>query len=475
MSLKLASGLLAGLVQFTALSAFSCGVEWKKPKTHFNGVNEFGNVSYWDQVGELDLGGETFPLIIGFRSDWENPSPYLGYGWFFGILDAHFIQRSSDSFDMIGPDGYTVPFGRDNNNPAILNGAKGWKAEVKTDTIIAHAVCGWKLVFLKGKLVSITTPKDRTINIQRDADGIATAVVEATTVLMKVQRDTKKNITDLVMGDRRIHFAQVEKPLIQSVNGTNIIGARTSAVGTITLPNGAKKAFDYAPNEKLEPTISIVNSGESPRIITWNPSNRVIISDGPWKYDVTSPEIPGHNAAIGRIREDAKDKKEFWHYDIAKGEERSVALNGATTTKKWFTSGLLNGKLRSIETTAANSSSHTLTTYSYNESGDLIRKISPSESFYRQYGDDHKTVKTFALDGTLLNQEVYDDQKRLMERRHSDGKVETFSYSPKETLKTILSPTGYKTEIVISNGKVDSYKIFAQTGDLLKTITTKIQ
>ncbi len=463
------AGIFAVLVQVVISPAYSCGVKWKKPATHFDGVDEFGNVSFWDQIGELKVGGGVaLPVVIGFRSDWEYLSPYLGHGWRLGILDSCFIQRSEHEFDMIQPDGYTVPFGRDPKNPGILHGAKGWKAQMSGNLIEVYASCGWKLSFEKGRLSFLCTPGNRILEIRRDAGGVATDVVSGTEVLLKVRRDSQGAVNGLRVNEQWIELEQTEKPSVQCVAGANLVSGKETAMGRIVLPNGSTWKFEYGLTDRIQPTLSISKS-ESPasRLIAWDPATRTILSDGSWYYHITPAAHRGHNAAIARTQADGR--KEFWHYDLDRAEERITDSLGKTTIKRWFGSSNLIGKPRSVESIAKNGA-RSVTRYSYDEKGNLLRKIGSEESFLREYSADRRTVATLSLDGTLVHEETYDEQLRLVERRHPVGKTENFSYSPVGTHKTITSPDGRKTEILISGGRIASYKTFEKSGQLIQEL-----
>lgn len=353
-------------------SAKSCG-DFRKPETHFEGVNEYGFVSYWDQIGELSLGdGYKIPLIIGFRSDWESlaPSPYLGSGWQLPFLDSHFVQRSDNSFDMLALDGYTVPFGRDSKNPNILHGARDWKAELKGDQISVWAPCGWKLLFTKGRISAITTPTNKVIEIVRDQSGKADAVVAGTKILLKVKNDARNNVIGLVVGENQIDIQPTEKPIISRLGNQNLLSGKGTAVGSIVLPSGATKTFDYTPDSKIQPTLAITKSSQKTRVLTWNPSDRYIISDNDWQYRIAPPLQPGYNVGIERVN--ANNQKESWFYDQAKGEEITVSLDGTKKTRSWFLSGMANGRIRQ-EIVEPLKGDRIQKKYSYDQTGELLR------------------------------------------------------------------------------------------------------
>ncbi len=381
-----------------APSAKSCG-DFRKPETHFDGVNEYGFVSYWDQLGEIKLAdGSVLPLIIGFRSDWEtlSPSPHVGSGWLLGLLDAHFVQRSENAFDMISIDGYTVPFGRDPKNPSILNGAQGWKAEIKRDVVTVWAECGWKIQFTKGKISAITTPKNSVVQIRRDPTGLVSDVIEGTNVLLRVATDSKGKINGLSMAnDRNIGIALVEKPSIQNLNGINVVDSKTLSLGEVTMPDGLKKSFDYSPVTELHPTMTIAGNGAVPRVLTWDSISRHISSDGLWRYEIKPSETMGHNSAIQRTNE--KSQKELWHYDSVKGTETIVTADGTEKKTSWFTSGKLAGLLRKVEESVKGRPTNTYLA-SYDEEGKLARETKNGYTII--YKDGLTISHIIAPDGT---------------------------------------------------------------------------
>jgi hypothetical protein len=332
----------------------------------------------------------------------------LGSGWLFGLLDARFVQRSQDAFDMISIDGYTVPFGRDPKKPTILNGAQGYKAEIKGDTIDIWASCGWKLRFVKGKIAALSTPKNLTIQIRRDQDGVVTDVVEGTNVLLKLERGSDGRVSGLALADgRKIGIEQVEKPLIHSIEGINVIGSVGPAVSKVTRADGTTTTFGYTPNDKIQPTLSIAAGDAAPRTITWDPASRTILSDGIWKYKITQAEIAGHNAAIERVNE--QGQREFWHYDSAKGQETTDKADGSKQIRKWFTSGKFAGRVRGVayynNKTEAFSQRN-----SYDEFGRLIRIVQ----------NNGEEVYKAVIVGDELLSETYDG--RTSEFKYTDNK-----------------------------------------------------
>lgn len=426
------------IIQLSATFAFSCGVEWKKPKTHFDGVNEYGFVSYWNQVGELTMGKEKFPLIIGFRSDWQRTSPYLGQGWLLGILDSYIVQTGSDAFDMIEPDGYTVPFGRSEKNPTVLLGAKGWTAEIKGDQIVAVASCGWKLAFRKGKIEAIFTPEGSEIQIQRDAEGIATGVVEGSTVLLKVDHDIKRGSTTLTFEGKTIAISCGQRPIMQSIGGVSVVRATVSAVSSIRESSGKTTSYDYTPYDNVKSALRIDQTGASSRTISWNPNTGIIESDNEWIYQVKPSENIGGNAAITRSTPDGT--KEYWFKDGQKGEEVTLWKNGDFSKRVWFTSGLLKGKIRKIELVTAGKG--TTENFVYDEKGRILRKLrSNGETLTFNYLGDSSSDYRMTLSNKAGQVFIYDYKNDMLASRLLPNNVSQayFYNAEKKLLNTTLS------------------------------------
>jgi len=427
----------------------SCSLQWEKPKTHFDGVNEFGHVSYWEQVGALRMeDGVTIPLIAGFRSDWKHTSPYLGYGWLLGIFDSYFIQTGPDTFDMIQPDGYTVPFGRDSKTPTILHGAKQWKAVIKGDTLTAYAACGWTLVFVKGRIASIGTPKNRTLTIRRDSEGVATEIVEGATSLLKVERDVQNAVAGLRLGDIRVGLERTDKPRIQSLAGRNVIAGMDWAVGAIQLSDGQKSAFDYSAGDQLTPALAIRRPSTAYRQIRWDAATGLILSDGPWTYAITPAAVAGHNAEIRRTN--SQGQKELWHVDQAKGRMMATFSDGSSLTETHFVSGLLTGKPREFVQQNPDGSFRR-TKWRYNaEAQPLERQIISQRGSAKQteticsfeYEPDGSRTERLAIN-QAESVRTYDKEGRLVREKTLDGSEVLIAYLPDgRHQRKLITPSG---------------------------------
>jgi len=353
---------------------FACGVNWRLPKDHFDGVNEYGVVSYWEQIGEIDLGDDLkLPLIIGFQSDRDWSSPYLGKGWILPLLDSNIVQVSENEFRQIQPDGYTINFGRDGKKPNVIRGQQGWTGEIKGDVITLYATCGWKLTYQQGKLTSITTPKNRVLSLLY-SDGKVAELREQGRIVLQVNTDpATKQVTGVTYGKDKIGVALGDKPKVEVVAGQNVVGGMAKSLGDLQFSDGTRHTYQFGVNDKLEPLLKVGMPNSEPRNISWNPMNNQISSDNGWIYAISFPS-KNTNAKIERTN--LQGQSEMWFYDGEKGTNYTRDVSGNTTEHQWFTSGFATGRLRHSITYVSNGK-RLERKLSYDERGNLIRDSAP--------------------------------------------------------------------------------------------------
>ena len=298
--------------------AYACGIDWNLPKNHFDGVNEFGFVSIWESIGEIDTGdGLVLPLNINFRSDRNTSSSTLGAGWHLALLDSNIVQIDERTFMMFDPAGPFRWFWRDPKNPNILSGQAGWKAEIRGETITAWADCGAKLVYRQGRITSMQI-KDKILSYIYQ-NGEVSEIRDGNIPLLKVEKaPITGEVTGLTLANNQnVQIEHGERPRIQVVNNQQVISGVEQSLSKIVKPTGTAITLDYAVDDKLNPTLSVGD-----RRFVWNPATKLILKDGEWTYNIKTSGSSFVNAAINRRR---SGKSEFWFYDAAKGQEITLS------------------------------------------------------------------------------------------------------------------------------------------------------
>lgn len=340
-----AAGVALSLLASAAV-VHACGIEWRVPVTHFDGVDEKGHVCYSKMIGSVECGeGLELPLIITFRSDRESSSPYLGKGWILALLDSSFVQTGENSFFMVQPDGWTRPFYRGKVQDTVLNGGPDWKAEINGDTITAWTGCGWKLIYSKGRLTGIVTPKSRQIEFVWSR-GKVTELREGGLTKLSVDYDEATGQTRVLsFNGKRVEIGWGERPRVQTIAGQNVVAGMEQSLHRIALTNSAPDLFEFAVDSQVRPTLKI--SGSVEQMFTWDPSSKRITKDNEWTYDIQDRQGLKDHAFIER--KNSQNQRESWALDAEKGLEITEAISGERTLVRRFASGILAGLMRSRE------------------------------------------------------------------------------------------------------------------------------
>lgn len=366
--------LLASIPFGSMYRCLGCGFELRAPDNHFDGVNERGFVSYWETIDTLDLGeGLKLPLVINFRSNRESTSPYLGKSWLLALLEASLVQTGDDSFQMEQPDGWNNYFMRNKTDDTVLQGAGGWKAEIKGDIVSAWAACGWRIDFYRGKIQSLTTPQNRKLEFVRAGVGnIVTEIRENGTAKLTVEQESTGEVKALLFNGKRMEIALDQKPRVQNIAGQNVVGGIDRSLKSLSPTDGPSKTFEFAVNDKVQPTLKITSKAGIERVFTWDATTKRIVSDNDWTYQITSASsIRTEN--VGIKRNNSKGQHEYWFQDKVNGIETTVGIDGIRTIKERFTSGIVGGHVRSVRTYDSNGNLLNEKRNSYNEYGKLLR------------------------------------------------------------------------------------------------------
>ncbi|MBE2203558.1 MAG: hypothetical protein IAE94_04405 [Chthoniobacterales bacterium] len=379
-----------------------------------------------EKLGDLHAGkGLSLPIYAVFTSHSGNNSPYAGHGWTVPLLESRMLQVDENGFKLDQPDGWFRMFGRDKNNPNILNGQGGWKAEIRGDTITAWADCGSKLIFNKGRLVSMHL-KDRKFDFLYEGNRVS-EIREGNLPVLRVEKEAiTGEVTGFRLADnRQIRLERSQRPRVQVINNQNLVGGMDQSLSKITHADGTVRTIEYAVDDKLNPTMKLGD-----RLIVWNPASKTIIKDGGWTYDIKSGAGLFDNAAIGR--KNAKNQSEFWHRDGAKGEEIFQGIDGVKNVTSWFTSGQLAGRMRQ---------SAERYRQAYDEHGNLMRQFLGDTIVEYRRSENGEVTKEFR-NGKQYLEKIYSDGK-LSKVVYSSGLIQTFGYDGDNVFVTNVLPSGF--------------------------------
>jgi len=418
--------LLTGVaLAVSAGNLLSCGISWKTPTNHFDSVNERGFLSFWDQLGTFDFGnGLKVPLIVNFRSNRDTLSPYGGYGWLVPLLESNVVQLEENRFMLVQPDGWNRYFGRKSASDTALLGDGGWAAELKGNTFTAWASCGWKLIYVNGKITSMLSPDNRRFDWVRSGERVTEIREGGTPKLVVKWNDTGTEMVGIESNGKTFGFERGDKPRVQSISKQNVVAAMDRSLAAVRLPDNARREYVFGVDDQLNPRLKVDD-----RLLAWNPETKLISSDGDWKYQIT-PAQDGSYAAIGR--KNPAGKNEFWHNDRNKGVEIVQGLNGVKRVTTSFVIGKLAGRIRKIEEI---NDENSLLTYQagYDDKGRLLREVFPTATITYSYKDGDITTSTVDANGWMTETST---------KSNSDGSFVETSKSEAETTLRFYNKTG---------------------------------
>jgi len=391
-------------------AARACGIDWQVPVNHFDGVNEFGKLSYWREIGEMDLGDDLkVPLVLGFNPT-RRISSALGNGWFLGPMDANLVQINENDFMLTQPDGILREFWKNNPTDTILQGQGDWKGEIKGNSVTLWAQCGWKLVFSSGKIHSIATPKGRVLDFVYGDNGKVSEIQENGETVLRVDGDQNGNINGLTYGKKQVGIEHVgidlgERPRVDVINGIDLVGGMEQSLHRVVIADGTQEVYDFSVDDQIQPKLTV--SGSNERSFTWSPVTGQALKDGEWTYSIHLDADPYKNARIERAN--AQKQREYWYLDKANGTETTKGIDGTQYITNRFASGPVAGQIRNTEIISPNGVRSTVYQATYDENGNRVRVFDHGLTVYYYQNKIAKVVK----DNVTLWKLSYDDDGNL--------------------------------------------------------------
>jgi hypothetical protein len=395
---NMARVLGAWLVLFLApLPAVSCGLDWTLPQAHFEGVEEHGFVSYWEKIGEIDLGDKVvLPVNIGFNSHREGASPVLGKGWIVALLESHVEPIDENAMNVVMPDGWTFLFLR-NANSETWRGNAGWMGETNDARFTISAPCGWKIIYDHGKIQEIDGDQNGALTFCYNG-GVPVEIDHNGTAILQVERDPASGMTSaLVIAGRRVELSLAQRPRVVNLLGKNLINGFDPSLASMQQADGGKETFAFGTDQALNPTLTLNGPGQLPRTFVWDATTRQIKSDGAWTY-----ALKQSGDHLRFTRTSAQNQIESYETDESTGVTSEKSADGAEVATYRFVSGPLTGCVRKIEQLDGAGRRTPLYSASYYPSGLLMR-----EMFYpdvmKSYSEKNQLLKE-----TVAGQVVYE-------------------------------------------------------------------
>ena len=446
---RLALLILAGAMSLCSRGiAEVCPLNFGEPRSWIEGCNEQGYVLISEKLAELTIPGEKAPVPIWatFDSSRMTPSPFAGMGWRIPFLEVSLVQLNENEFMLLEPGGWRRLFRRAGKNSNILNGSGDWKGQLSRDKATLWADCGWRLDFTRGKITSIKTSNNKTLEYNY-VNGRLSSITCGGQLLVSVDSAEMGGKLNITIGDKRYTLEKSDRPRVQSIEDINVVAGTDPSFHQWIGGETPSRTFEYSVDKKLNPVMTITGPGNLETTVGWNPETRRIAYFGDWKYDIKPSASPVENAAISRVN--AAGAKEYWFRDPSQGVE-TLELDGVRKITSRFVRGPLTGAVRRKEEIK---DGQTTVTYqaAYNEEGRLLRETMADGQVHEYtYSEKGETLtRTTSINGVVDSTTTFEKGRSKL-KRWADGSTKEYFYDKQ----------GRENKILL-DGKLHSEKTFA--------------
>jgi hypothetical protein len=276
----------------SAISADACGISWIQPTTPMDSKYRF---QYWTSLGEVGLGKSkqaketNIPLYLGFNPAFSFPS-LLGAGWSLPIFESRIEWSGADTAILLLPDGQRGPLERMKKNKRRLGG-NGWVAEISGRQVTCKASCGWTLVFLDNRLVSMSSPDGVQMDLVVGADRSRSWVTGGRTLISikpDFDKKTTQKIHHLRYGGESALLRMGMRPVFVKEGGKNSGKkareklVQTESLVSIEFNDPVKKLHRYNCQKDS------LRTNET--VFKWNPENQELVQVGDVSYSQVTIE-----------------------------------------------------------------------------------------------------------------------------------------------------------------------------------------
>jgi hypothetical protein len=176
---------------------------------------------------------------------------------------------------------------------------------------------------------------------------------------------------DIMIGGQKVNVSLGQRPRVLSKENQNSVAGSDLSLSQLQWPDGKTESFAFGTDDILNPTLAITHPDQAKRNFTWDANTKQIKSDGEWSYLVT-PIVGTNDYTINRTS--TAGLVESFSNDRSNGTITEQGLDGKERITRFFTSGILAGRIRSVEETVEGVTSK-LYQVNYDEEGRPIREI----------------------------------------------------------------------------------------------------
>jgi hypothetical protein len=381
-----------------------CGFEWSPVLSRYSSVDMNGYVFYRKILDYAKISEkQDIPVFIVFRSNKEASDQSMGSGWSMPIIDSRIVQIDKDLFDVFLPNGNSIKLQRESVFSDTIKGNEGWAGKLNQDnTLISHQ-CGWSFRYVNGLISVIKSPTGKQFQIYRNNDMIISVLQDDVEILrIKLNDDKKYKEVDIrtdIATFEKYSFEYDNKPLITKAYNANIVDSISQSLSKIKYGTLEIENYVYNDGKELKPMlrVSASNFENSSQMHEWDVLTKKVIRINEWKYNINVDPPSIYSFA----RTSDRGVAELWACNYTSGIEQVQTLGGPVVEKRFFVTGILNGKTRLIKSTFPNGATNVDYSALYDEVGRLIRETKGNGGNSYVY-DEKGGVKVFDLKGNII-------------------------------------------------------------------------
>lgn len=381
-------------VIFTSL-AISQSLDVDSPdfRNPYPNVDLFGQLNLVADLGALDGGNNLYlPVQFVFSSAPGIRSRFLGSGWTFPLLESRVERLSESAIRVVLPSGQLmVLLRRIDDSTSYQTWSGVWRGKMEdTHNFTLSRADGYQMKFVNGRISSLKTELGQTLNWKSGSKG-SSEIRDArgSLVLSLSPKDAQDHSRSLMINGNEFNLSFDKRPMVQEVESHRFLGRLEESLHEIKKSSAVVQTYSYAVLDDLTPSITRkVPASGGERVFSWNPKSGAILSAGKWIYTVLPTGRA--DAPFPKIsRSNDQQETESVFSDFYGGKYTETDAKGTINEVTMFTTGLAQGKIRSIDETKDGKKTK-IYTAQYDEKGRLLRALSEAGEELYSYDKDGK-------------------------------------------------------------------------------------
>jgi YD repeat-containing protein len=396
----------------TAAPPLDTGLQWYGIGTPSDYLHDAttsqGHIARAFLLTRTSVGGIRLPFRAVFNSGEKRISPFLGKYWSLPLLESIAYPADRRSREVLMPDGLKLRFYE--KKPGEYHASRIWSATLNKDVFIVKSRYGLTLTYKNGRLQQLKFPNGDSLDyfykegrfaevkknggsflkVSQEKDAFVFEQNVAGGSLVKTRLGLAL-VYDGKEWDRRLGSISGVKDVFHTFEYKNDLGVDSMIIKdmppiTAKIRKLVEKRYPDDFDEEIDAKMpqSVFN-------YSWDATTGYAKKIDDCIYTITAPAYAGGNAAIRKVNP-IKKYEEYFYRDVRNGKETYLRSDGLLYEREWFTTGVANGKEKSLTTTSADGKTEVVSKSFYDEQGRLARSIDHGKETFWFYDEAGKNV-----------------------------------------------------------------------------------